>query len=148
MEILRRPSYIKLDGMGRHKHAYRYRAQSNGTALRDRTPNRSLRSRKLSAKCCGDLCETSILSRSGCLVVAPRGDIGPTAIDLFLFIATRTNSGESGHDYDAVYAPILGLGVGCDVVPCRADDFETARDDRTCLAWHVEHTGKKINQRA
>jgi hypothetical protein len=55
-------------------------AQSNGTRFRDRTPDRLLRSRKLSTKCGGDLCETSILSRSGCLVVAPRGDIGPTAI--------------------------------------------------------------------
>jgi predicted nucleotidyltransferase len=63
--------------------------------------------------------------------------------DFDLFVVTRTDSGESGHDYDAVYAPILVLGVGCDVVPYRADDFETARNDRTCLAWHVEHTGKK-----
>jgi predicted nucleotidyltransferase len=68
--------------------------------------------------------------------------------DFDLFVITRTNSGECGHDYDAVYAPILGLGVGCDVVPCRADDFETARNDRTCLAWHVEHTGKKLYERA
>jgi predicted nucleotidyltransferase len=51
--------------------------------------------------------------------------------DFDLFVVTRTNSGDSGHDYDAVCAPILGLGVGCDVVPCRADDFATARNDRT-----------------
>jgi uncharacterized protein len=63
--------------------------------------------------------------------------------DFDLFVVTRTNSGEGGHDHDAVYAPILGFGVGCDVVPCRADDFETARNERTYLAWHVEHTGKK-----
>jgi predicted nucleotidyltransferase len=32
--------------------------------------------------------------------------------DFDLFVVTRTNSGEGGHDHDAVYAPILGFGVG------------------------------------
>jgi uncharacterized protein len=68
--------------------------------------------------------------------------------DFDLMVVTRVDSGESGFDYDAVYAPILGLGVGCDVVPCRADDFEIERKDLTSLSWHVTHTGKKLYERA
>lgn len=68
--------------------------------------------------------------------------------DFDLMVVTRTSSGERGFDYDDVYAPILGLGVGCDVVPCRADDFEIERSDRTSLSWHVMHTGKKLYERA
>lgn len=33
--------------------------------------------------------------------------------------------------YDEVYAPILGLGVGCDVIPCRRSDFRAIRADPT-----------------
>ncbi len=34
-------------------------------------------------------------------------------------------------DYDEVYAPILGLGVGCDVIPCRWSDFQEVLADPT-----------------
>jgi predicted nucleotidyltransferase len=67
--------------------------------------------------------------------------------DFDLMVVTRTNSGDAGFDYDAVYAPICGLGVGCDVVPCRADDFKVERNERTSLPWHVIHTGKKLYER-
>jgi excisionase family DNA binding protein len=68
--------------------------------------------------------------------------------DFDLLVVTSTESGEAGFDYDAAYAPIRGLGVGCDIVPCRVDEFEQDRDDRTSLCWSVVHSGKKLYDRA
>jgi predicted nucleotidyltransferase len=68
--------------------------------------------------------------------------------DFDLLVVTKPDSGDAGFDYDAAYAPIKGLGVGCDVVPCRADEFNLARSDPTSLGWHVLRTGKKLYERA
>lgn len=67
--------------------------------------------------------------------------------DFDLLVITNIANGEAGFDYDAVYAPIKGLGVGCDVVPCRADAFEQERHDPTSLCWQVVQTGKKLYDR-
>ena len=68
--------------------------------------------------------------------------------DFDLFVVTKVSDGDAGFDYNAVYAPIRGLGVGCDVVPCRADEFEEERNDPTSLCWHVIRTGQKLYERA
>lgn len=57
--------------------------------------------------------------------------------DFDILVVTKVADGESAGDYDALYAPIKGLGVGCDVVPRRADEFGTKRNDPTSLCWHV-----------
>lgn len=49
--------------------------------------------------------------------------------DFDLLVVTRLEDGESGYDYDRVYAPVLGTGVGCDVVPCRVDDCRPRLDE-------------------
>jgi hypothetical protein len=63
------------------------------------------------------------------------------------FVVTKVSDGDAGFDYNAVYAPIRGLGVGCDVVPCRADEFEEERPDPTSLCGHVIRTGQKLYER-
>ena len=68
--------------------------------------------------------------------------------DFDLFVVTKVSDGDAGFDYNAVYAPIRGLGVGCDVVPCRTDEFEEERNDPTSLCWHVIRTGQKLYERA
>jgi uncharacterized protein len=68
--------------------------------------------------------------------------------DFDLFVVTKVSDGDAGFDYNVVYAPIRGLGVGCDVVPCRADEFEEERNDPTSLCWHVIRTGQKLYERA
>src|ERR1700730_11172128 len=68
--------------------------------------------------------------------------------DFDLLIVTKMEDGEAGFDIDVVYAPIKGLGVGCDVIPCRADEFDEERSDPTSLCWLVTHTGKKLYDRA
>jgi predicted nucleotidyltransferase len=68
--------------------------------------------------------------------------------DFDLLVVTKVADGESALDYDVLYAPIQGLGVGCDVVPCRADEFETERNDPTSLCWQVVRKGKMLYERA
>lgn len=67
--------------------------------------------------------------------------------DFDLLVVTKVEDGGAGFDYGAAYAPLEGLGVGCDVVPCRADDFEEERGDPTSLCWRVVHTGRKLYER-
>jgi predicted nucleotidyltransferase len=68
--------------------------------------------------------------------------------DFDLLVVTKVEDGQAGFDFDAVYAPLKGLGVGCDVVPCRADEFDEERGDPTSLCWLVTHIGKKLYDRA
>lgn len=67
--------------------------------------------------------------------------------DFDLLVVTAPGDGDAGFDYDRVYAPIKGLGVGCDVVPCRADEFAVERADPTSLCWRVVQTGRRLYER-
>jgi predicted nucleotidyltransferase len=67
--------------------------------------------------------------------------------DFDLLVVTASEDGDAGFDYDRVYAPIKGLGVGCDVVPCRADEFAVERADPTSLCWRVVQTGRRLYER-
>lgn len=67
--------------------------------------------------------------------------------DFDLLVITAPRDGDAGFDYDRVYAPIRGLGVGCDVVPCRADEFAVERADPTSLCWRVVQTGRRLYER-
>ncbi len=64
--------------------------------------------------------------------------------DFDLLVVTKVEDGEKGYDYDRVYAPILGTGVGCDVVPCRLDDFEREAMSRTGLIREILQTGVRL----
>lgn len=51
--------------------------------------------------------------------------------DFDLLVVTKIEDGEAGFDHDRVYAPTIGSGVGCDVLPCRLDDFDRESRSRT-----------------
>lgn len=63
----------------------------------------------------------------------------PRAIILFGSRARGTNRPDSDYDllvisdqirgYDEVYAPIAGLGIGADVVPCTLEAWQTSSED-------------------
>jgi len=55
--------------------------------------------------------------------------------DLLVVIADRR--GASALDADLAYQAVAGLGVGCDVVPCLASDFEAERDQPGTLAFEA-----------
>jgi uncharacterized protein len=67
--------------------------------------------------------------------------------DFDLLAVTALEDGHAGFDYDRAYAPLSGLGVGCEVVPCRADEFAIERTDPTSLCWRVVQTGRRLYER-
>ncbi|WP_166141447.1 nucleotidyltransferase domain-containing protein [Methylosinus sp. RM1] len=64
--------------------------------------------------------------------------------DFDLLVVTKVEDGEDGRDYDRAYAPICGLGVGCDVIPIRIDDFIDELDDPTSMFAEIVRTGVKV----
>jgi hypothetical protein len=81
-----------------------------------------------------------------------RGRHAPDS-DFAVLVVTRAEAGEAGSDDDPAYAPIEGLGVGCDIIPCSADPcsadaFDTERHDPTSMRWVVIQTGWKLCERA
>jgi hypothetical protein len=72
-----------------------------------------------------------------------RGDHRPDS-DFDLLVVTKVEDGEAGYDYDRVYAPILGTGVGCDVVPCRVDDFAREAGSTTGLIPEILRDGVRL----
>ena len=67
--------------------------------------------------------------------------------DFDLLVVTKDEDGEAGYDYDRAYAPLRGLGVGCEVIPCPASDFEAGKSDPTSLCKHIVETGRQIYER-
>jgi len=64
--------------------------------------------------------------------------------DFDLLVVTND---EVGADYDRAYAPLRGLGVGCDVIPITAAEFVSERSDPTSLCHRVVNTGRRIYER-
>jgi hypothetical protein len=66
-------------------------------------------------------------------------ELHPRAVILFGSRARGTNRHDSDYDllvisdqlrdYDEVYKPLVGSGLGCDVVPCSAQGWREARAD-------------------
>ncbi len=75
-----------------------------------------------------------------------RGDHRPDS-DFDLLVVTQQSDGEAGSDYDRVYAPVLGTGVGCDVVPCREDDFNREALSSSGLVREVLTHGVRLYDR-
>jgi hypothetical protein len=48
--------------------------------------------------------------------------------DFDLLVVFDDAAGDGALDYDRAYAPLCGLGIGCDVVPCLKSDFDAERD--------------------
>jgi len=67
--------------------------------------------------------------------------------DFDLLVVTRTEDGDAAFDYDRAYAPLLGLGVGCDVVPCPKHEFDAEKERPTSLCHMAHHRGRKLYER-
>lgn len=75
-----------------------------------------------------------------------RGDHRPDS-DFDLLVVTQDSDGEAGVDYDRVYMPVLGTGVGCDVVPCHEGDFNREAVNPTGLIREVVTHGVRLYDR-
>jgi len=65
-----------------------------------------------------------------------RGDARPDS-DFDLLVVGKPESGLTSDDYEKVDQAINGLGIGCDLVPCSADDFRIAASLRTSFVAQV-----------
>ena len=72
-----------------------------------------------------------------------RGDARPDS-DFDLMVVTRPEDGDAGFDYQRAYAPLLGRGIACDVLPVPEHDFNEDRDDPTSLCFEATHHGKIV----
>jgi uncharacterized protein len=75
-----------------------------------------------------------------------RGAARPDS-DFDLIVVTRPEDGEAGYDYARAYAPLIGRGIACDVLPVPAPDFLEDKDDPTSLCFEAAHHGTKVYER-
>lgn len=67
--------------------------------------------------------------------------------DFDLVVVLDDSTPDDVTTYEAVYAPICGSGVGCDVVPCRVAELEEVLHDPT-NPWHQSwRNAKKLYER-
>ena len=72
-----------------------------------------------------------------------RGTARPDS-DFDLLLVAKRGGHFGSDDYDYVYRPVIGLGVGCDIVPCSAEDFEAAAEIKTTLVARVLAEGRRL----
>lgn len=65
-----------------------------------------------------------------------RGDARPDS-DFDFLVVGKPESNLASDDYEKVDQAIRGLGIGCDLVPCSADDFRVAATLRTSFVAQV-----------
>ncbi len=51
--------------------------------------------------------------------------------DFDLLVVLDDEAPNADADYDEVYAPLLGMGIGCDVIPCLRSEFLDVMEDST-----------------
>lgn len=74
-----------------------------------------------------------------------RGDARPDS-DFDLLVVMPDAVGEAGLDPRRAYAPVMGLGIGADIMPCLASDFEMEKDIPGTLAHEAAH-GRLVYRR-
>lgn len=67
--------------------------------------------------------------------------------DFDFIVVSADEIGDAGRDYDRVYAPVMGLGVACDVVPCLVSDFVEGLRQPGTLAHACLTAGKVLYRR-
>ncbi len=72
-----------------------------------------------------------------------KGQASPDS-DFDLLLVAKADGAFGSNDYDRVYEPVIGLGVGCDIVPCSSEDFEEAVNVRTSLIAQVLAEGRRL----
>ncbi len=68
--------------------------------------------------------------------------------DFDLLIVAKPGGAFGSGDYEAVDKPLRGTGVGCDVVPCSAADFEEGLSLNTTLVTRVVNEGRLVYEAA
>jgi hypothetical protein len=72
-----------------------------------------------------------------------RGGSRPDS-DFDLLVVAKRGGVFGSDDYEIVDAPLNGCGVGCDVVPCSAEDFEDGAALPTSFVSRILREGRKL----
>ncbi|WP_363348238.1 nucleotidyltransferase domain-containing protein [Methylocystis echinoides] len=72
-----------------------------------------------------------------------RGDARPDS-DFDLLVVAKRGGAFGSDDYELVDATLAGSGVGCDVVPCSAEDFDDGAELPTSFVSHIIGQGRKL----
>jgi predicted nucleotidyltransferase len=75
-----------------------------------------------------------------------RGDATPLS-DFDLMMITRLDEDVTSVDLAEAYAPVQGLGIACEVIPCSRATFERERRARTGICRTVAHEGRIVYER-
>jgi uncharacterized protein len=75
-----------------------------------------------------------------------RGDATPLS-DFDLMMITRSGEDGASVELAEAYAPVQGLGVACEVIPCSRATFERERRARTGICQTVAHEGRLVYER-
>lgn len=72
-----------------------------------------------------------------------RGEAKPDS-DFDLLVVAKPRGCFGSDDYEQVIEPLRGTGIGCDIVPCSAADFESAARLETTLVAEVLRSGRRV----
>jgi hypothetical protein len=72
-----------------------------------------------------------------------RGDARPDS-DFDLLLVAKPNGDFGSDDYERIIRPVRGLGVGCDIVPCSADEFARFAPDASSFIGAAVREGRKV----
>ena len=72
-----------------------------------------------------------------------RGDARPDS-DFDLLVVGKASGDLGSDDYERVDRAINGLGVGCDLVPCSAEDFQIGAELGTSFVARVLSEGRRV----
>jgi predicted nucleotidyltransferase len=75
-----------------------------------------------------------------------RGDATPFS-DFDLMMITRSDEDVTSMDLAEAYAPVQGLGIACEVIPCSRKTFERERHARTGICQTVAREGRLVYER-
>jgi len=75
-----------------------------------------------------------------------RGDATPLS-DFDLMMITASDENLDGIDLAKAYAPVQGLGIACEVIPCSRATFERERRARTGICRTVAREGRLVYER-
>ncbi|WP_137131214.1 nucleotidyltransferase domain-containing protein [Rhizobium sp. FY34] len=64
--------------------------------------------------------------------------------DFDVLLVTKEAGGFDGEDYDRVYAPLMGTGIGADVVPCDLEVFRASLGLNTSFVRQIVDHGRLL----
>jgi uncharacterized protein len=72
-----------------------------------------------------------------------RGDARPDS-DFDLLVVAKPTGADWAEDYEKVYAPTMGSGIGVDVVPCALFGYEEALELNTSFVTRIVTEGRMV----